>query len=96
MKTLMFVVWFGGFSADTASTHVALKQGAHESILSQRPWVNHVVIAGEAAGGAYGLQRLSKEHPKLAVTLGIAVGVLRAGIATRNMSVANQMRQRQR
>ena len=94
MKTLMFVVWFGGFTADTSSTHFALNQGAHESVLSQKPWVNHAIIGGEAAGGAYGLQRLSKKHPKLAVTLGIAVGALRAGIAVRNIQVAKQMRRR--
>jgi hypothetical protein len=94
MKTLMFVVWFGGFAADTSSTHFALNQGAHESVLSQKPWVNHVIIGGQAAGGAYGLQRFSKNHPKLAVTLGIAAGALRAGIAARNFSVARQMRQR--
>jgi hypothetical protein len=91
---LMFVMWIGGMSADTASTHYALNQGAHETTLSQKPWVNHVLIGGETAGGAVGLNKLSKEHPKLAATIGIAAGALRMGIAMRNMHVAQQMRER--
>jgi hypothetical protein len=94
MKTLMFIVWIGGMSADTASTHYALQQGAHETTLSQKAWVNHALIGGETIGGAYGLQKLSKEHPKLAATIGIAAGAFRAGIAVHNMGVAGQMRQR--
>ena len=94
MKTLMFVVWFGGFGADAASTQHALKQGAQESILTQNSPVNHLLIGGEAAGGAFGLQKLSKHHPKVAIGLGLALGALRAGIAVRNVQVANQMRRR--
>jgi hypothetical protein len=94
MKTLMFVMWIGGMSADTASTHYALNQGAHETTLSQKPWLTHALIGGEAVGGAYGLNKLSKEHPKLAATIGIAAGAFRAGIAMRNMRVAQQMRDR--
>jgi hypothetical protein len=94
VKTLMFLAWFGGLGADTASTQYALQHGAHEAILSQRPWVNHLVIAGEGAGGAWGLQRLSTNHPKMAVALGVGVGVLRAGIAAHNVQVVNQMQRR--
>ncbi len=94
MKTLMFVVWFGGFGADAASTQHALAQGARESVLSQNTSVNHLLIGGEAAGGAFALHKLSKNHPKLAIGLGLAVGALRAGIAVRNVHVANQMRRR--
>jgi hypothetical protein len=53
-----------------------------------------VIIASQAVGGGYTLHRLSKEHPKLAVTLGIAVGAMRASIAVRNIHVAKQMRRR--
>jgi hypothetical protein len=94
MKTLMFVMWIGGMSADTTSTQYALKQGAHETMLSQKPWLNHVLVGGETVGGAAGLNRLYRDHPKLAATIGIAAGAFRAGIAVRNMRVAREMRDR--
>ncbi len=87
MKTLMMIAWLTGGAADGVSTHVALERGGREVVLSQSSPINTAIISGEMAGGAYGLNKLYKSHPKVAVSLGIAAGVFRSGIAAHNLRV---------
>ncbi len=87
MKTLMMIAWLTGGAADGVSTHVALGRGGREVVLSQSSPINTAIISGEMAGGAYGLNKLYQSHPKVAVTLGIAAGAFRIGIASHNLRV---------
>ena len=85
MKTLMVVAWLTGVGADAGSTAYALSHGGREVVLTQSTAVNSTVIAGEGIGGAYGLLRLYRTHPKLAVGIGVVAGIGRSLIAAHNV-----------
>ena len=85
MKTLMIVAWLTGVGADAGSTVVALHRGGRELVLSQSAPLDVGVLAGEGITGTWGLVRLHRTHPKLAVGIGIAAGVFRSVIAVHNV-----------
>lgn len=87
MKTLMIVAWLSGVGADAGSTAVALHRGGREAVLSQSMPVNGALLAGEGIGGTYGLLRLYRSHPKLAVGMAMVAGVGRSLIAVHNFRV---------
>ena len=84
----MIVAWLTGVGADAGSTAFALHRGGREAVLSQSTLITVGVLAGEGVGGTYGLLRLHRSHPRLAVTIGILAGVGRTFIAAHNVQVA--------
>lgn len=87
MKTLMIIAWLTGVGADAGSTAYALHRGGRELVLSQSTVVDTTIIAGEGVVGTWGLLRLYKTHPRLAVTVGVAAGIGRSLIAAHNIRV---------
>lgn len=80
-------VFLAGCGADATSTHLALATGrVHEVVLTQNPWVDDGLVAGEAALGAWAFERrLRSRHPRLATTLELSLGAFRFGLAVRNV-----------
>jgi hypothetical protein len=87
MKTAMFLVWLTGGIADSSSTCQALARGGREVVLTQSCGANAAIIGAEMAAGSFGLNKLYRTHPKLAVGIGIAAGALRVGIAAHNQRI---------
>ena len=85
MHKLMLIVWLGGVGMDGASTHIKMSQGYREAVLTQSIPANDAIIGVQAVGGAVMLEKLYKTHPKLAVTIGIVGGALRAGVGASNL-----------
>ena len=92
MKTLLIVAWLSGVGADATSTHLALKQGARETVLSQNVHLNDAIFAGEAVGGSVGLLKLYRTHPKLAVGLAVVSSAFRGTVAVRNAQAGRMSR----
>ncbi len=86
-KAVMLGTFLTGGVLDIKSTCQGLANGGREVVLTQSCGANAAVISGEMAAGVYGLNKLHKTHPTLAVTIGIAAGVFRMGIAAHNFGV---------
>ncbi len=86
-KAVMLGTFLTGGVLDIKSTCQGLANGGREVVLTQSCGTNAAVISGEMAAGVYGLNKLHKTHPTLAVTIGIAAGVFRMGIASHNLRV---------
>lgn len=82
--------WLTVISADATTTHIGLHRGARETLLSQNPYVNHLILAGEGVGVFYGLKQLHKTKPKTSILLGIAFTTYRGWVTSRNWNVMNE------
>lgn len=90
MKTFMIVAYLSGLGMDGVTTHTALSDPQHrfhEAVMTQNPWVNDGIIVAQAVGGTWALNRIYKDHPKLVVGLGVALGALRFSVGVHNLNV---------
>lgn len=89
----ILTAYIASFTADAATTHVALQKGAVEVVFpTQNPWVIDGIVAGEAVTGHALTKHLYKDHPKLAVTIAIAATAVHGYAAIHNIHVMRQMR----
>lgn len=85
MKPLLLSIALS-FGADAATTHVGLESGRMQERVfpTQNPYVVDAIVAGETVFVSWALVRLSKDHPKLAKSLGWGLVGFRSGIAANN------------
>jgi hypothetical protein len=90
MTPHLLALWLAAFGADAATTHIAMRAGAQELILTQRPIANDAILAGEAVLGGWLLHRLDRQHPKVARALtSIGIG-MHGAAAVSNVRVTNR------
>lgn len=86
MKPLIFAIALS-FGADAASTHVGRATERTREVLlpTQNPYVIDAIVAGEAIAVSLALNRLHKDHPKLATRLGWGIVGYRSTLAVHNL-----------
>jgi len=73
-------------AGDAATTHYALSTGKfQEQILSQSPWTDDAIIAGEATAMDLSILVVKRRHPKWALAL------LVVGVSIRGYAVAHNL-----
>lgn len=89
VRSVGLPVYIGGNAADLFSTLQALGRGAKETnpILGSNPARNAAVKAGLTAATAYGLDKLSHKHKKLALAFSLIGGGVGTAAAIHNARV---------
>ena len=85
--------WLAIMAGDAVTTHVGLQLGAQERLLSQNPWVNDGLIAGEAGAMFYLTKKYYKQRPKTAIAVLAVFMLYRGWIDVHNYGVIQQQRQ---
>lgn len=90
---ILLGVWLTLAAGDAVTGHVGLNRGAHELFMTQNPWVNDSIVAGEAATVVVGVEKLKHDHPKL--TKGIIIGAIafRGVVVVHNIHVIQKVHQ---
>ncbi len=85
MNGILLAVWLSACSADAASTHVALKRGAYEVMLSQDSRVNTLIIGSQAVVLPLALSKM--KNRKVATVLTYVLIGMRVAAVVNNIHV---------
>jgi hypothetical protein len=91
MSGAILAAWLAVCGGDAATTHVALRGGAVEVNLSQRPWITDALVAGEAGAVAGALHSLRRTHPRVARGMAIAAIAWRGAVVAHNVRVLHEI-----
>lgn len=88
---LLVGTYLATLGLDATTTHVALRMGAREKVLTQSPILNDAIIGAQMVGVLMSSSALSKTHPRLAKVLLVGSIVFRGAVVLNNLHVIRQM-----